>query len=141
MLWIRTSVLLVAFVMAVPGAADAQKKQRDVITREEILKSAMPEGPLFAAIRELRPHMLEMPRGVRSLGGAGTAPLAVYVDRIRQPGVDALAQITANTVAEVRYMDPTRSQNEFGITANGGAIVIKTYVASRVTDSLVKKPR
>ncbi|MEK7400831.1 MAG: hypothetical protein AABZ80_00560 [Gemmatimonadota bacterium] len=128
-------------LMTVPGAARAQKKQRDVITREEILKSSQPASDLLTVIKLLRPHMLEAPRGTRSLGGSYTAPIAIYVDRVRQPDGEALLLIMANTVAEVRYLDANRSQNEYGITANGGAIIIKKYVALSLADSLAKKPQ
>jgi hypothetical protein len=137
----KFALVAVMALASVPGIAQAQKKSRDLITREEILASAQKDGDLFNAIKALRPHMLEMPRGIRSMGGTmGTAPLAVYVDKIRQPGGDVLQQILANTVLEVRYLDPNRSQNEFGITANGGAIVIKKYTGQTVADSLNKKP-
>jgi len=139
---IRTTAIIVAMaLLATPGAASAQKKQRDVLTRDEILKSAQRDGDLYSAIKVLRPHMVELPRGIRSLGGTyGTAPLAVYIDKIRQPGSDVLQQIMANQIEEVRYLDPNRSQNEFGITANGGAIIIKKYASQSVADSLNKKP-
>jgi len=54
-------------------------------------------------------------------------PLAVYVGRIRQTGIDALKSIGAANVAEVRYLDPTAAQNQFGFVATGGALVIKLY--------------
>lgn len=139
--WMRTAVVLAGLAAAMtPEEGLAQKKQRDVITREEILKSARAEADLYDAIKVLRPHFLEPPRGTRSLGGTFTAGLAVYVDRIRQTGVDALPMIMANTVQEVRYLDPTRSQNEYGITANGGAIVVTRHKPSNPLDSLTRKP-
>jgi hypothetical protein len=139
--WIRKiGLLAVLAVVAAPGVASAQKKQRDVITREEILKSAQADGDLFTAIKVLRPHMLETPRGNRSLGGSFTAGLAIYVDKIRQPGGTVLQEMKADAVSEVRYLDPSRSQNEYGITANGGAIVIKRYVQVSLADSLNRKP-
>jgi hypothetical protein len=133
-------VLAAAALAAVPGTAHAQKKSRDIITREEILKSAQANGDLMTAIKALRPHFLEVPRGTRSIGGTGMAPIAIYVDKIRQPDGDVLSQMMANSVAEVRYLDPSRSQNEYGITANGGALVIRKYVPQSVADSLNKKP-
>jgi hypothetical protein len=138
--YIRSLALLVVAALIVgPSAALAQKKSRDVITREEILKSAQKDGDLYTAIKMMRPHMLDTPRGVRSLGGSGTNIIAIYIDKIRQPGPDVLLQMPANTVAEVRYLDPSRSQNEFGITANGGAIIVKRYVAVSLADSLAGK--
>ncbi len=130
--------LALAVLAAAPVAAGAQKKQRDVITRDEILKSSQADGDLYTAIKVLRPHMVEMPRGQRSLGGSFTRPIAVYVDKVRQTGMDAIEAMRADAVAEVRYLDPSRSQNEYGITANGGAIVIKTYVMPNALDSLAK---
>ncbi|HEX7937802.1 MAG TPA: hypothetical protein VF483_02350 [Gemmatimonadaceae bacterium] len=134
------ALLFVAGIAVAPNHARAQKKTRDVITREEILKSAQANGDLMTAIKALRPHFLEAPRGTRSIGGSGMAPIAIYVDKIRQPDGDVLSQMMANSVAEVRYLDPSRSQNEYGITANGGAIVIRKYVPMSVADSLNKKP-
>ena len=134
------ALLVVAAVAIMPGLGHAQKKSRDVITREEILKSGQANGDLMTAIKVLRPHFLEAPRGTRSISGTGMAPIAIYVDKVRQPGGDVLLQMMANAVADVRYLDPSRSQNEYGITANGGAIVIRKYVPMSVADSLNKKP-
>ena len=114
-----------------PEAAAAQKKSRDVITLEEIEKSGQKEQDLFAVIRSLRPHFLEPPRGVRSIGNAMIYPVVVYVDGIRQPGTDALVLLAAKDVREVRYLDPSRSQSEYGANANGGAIVVKTLSAKK----------
>ncbi len=139
--WTRVVALVVAALLADTSAALAQKKSRDVITRAEILKSAQRDGDLFTAIKAMRPHMFEKPRGNRSLSGSYTDLLAIYIDKIRQPGPDALSQLPANTVVEVRYMDPNQAQNEFGVTANGGAIIVKRYVAVGLADSLAgKKP-
>jgi hypothetical protein len=133
------ALIIAAAFLAAPSAALAQKKSRDVITREEILKSAQKDGDLFTAIKMMRPHMLETPRGTRSLGGSYTRVVAVYLDKIRQPGPEVLGEMPANTIAEVRYLDPSRAQNEYGITANGGAIIIKRYVGTSLADSLAGK--
>lgn len=132
-------VLALVLVATVPSAAHAQKKSRDLITRDEVLKSAQVNDNLYVAIKALRPNFLEAPRGVRSLGGSGMGELAIYVDRIRQPGLDALYAMQANTIEEVRYLDPTRSQNEYGITANAGAIVVKLYKGEKADSA--KKPQ
>lgn len=137
---VRTYALLLSVAsLTLPAGVQAQKKQRDLITREEIQKSAQVDGDLYSAIRALRPQFLEPPRGSRTLGNSSMAPLAVYVGKVRQSGMDALQSIMANTVAEVRYLDPARSENEFGITSNGGALIIKLYVAPTPADS-AKKP-
>lgn len=130
---------LAALGLMGPGELQGQKRQRDLIRRDEILASSQKDVDLLKAIAALRPHFLEPPRGIRSFGGSAMAPLAIYVDRTRQSGRDALLLIPANTVAEVRYLEPAQSQNEYGMTANGGAIVVKLYRADK--DATQKPPR
>jgi hypothetical protein len=118
---------VVSLVIA-PSESGAQKKQRDRITRQEILDSPHRDLDLFQVIRSLRPHFLEPPPGVATLGGAyGRAQVAVFVDAVRETGIAALRTLSATHVEEVRYLDATRAENEFGPRANGGALVIKLY--------------
>jgi hypothetical protein len=129
---VRFGLVLAMFAAAwtaVPDTAFAQKKSRDLITQEEIEKSGQKDQDIIAAIRSLRPHFLEGPRGTRTLGSGMIYPLVVVVDGRRQTGLDDLVTMMAKDVKEVRYLDPTRSQNEFGVNANGGAIVVKTISA------------
>lgn len=134
-MFVRTSLKVAlcaaGLMLVVPGDASAQKKSRDVITQEEIEKSGQAEADLFVAIRNLRPHFLEAPRGVRTMGSGMIYPLVVYVNNIKQSGTDALSLIMAKDVKEVRYLDPSRSQGEYGVNANGGAIVVKTLSAKK----------
>ena len=110
-------------------AAAQKKKQRDVITQEEIKDGGQLDRDLGSAIRSLRPHFLAPPRGVRTMGAGMIYPLVLYVDGIRQPDIDALVSVMAKDVREVRYLEPSQSSNAYGITANGGAIVVKTLTA------------
>jgi hypothetical protein len=122
-----------AFMVLAPAESLAQKRQRDRITREEILKSAHSELDVFQVVRSLRPHFLAPPPGVRTLGGANApAPVVVYVDGRRETGIDALRTIMALQVEEVRYLDATQSENEFGPRANGGAVIVKLYRAPKL---------
>ncbi|HEY8175122.1 MAG TPA: hypothetical protein VIF32_05505 [Gemmatimonadaceae bacterium] len=111
-----------------PSQMLGQKRQRDRITRQEILNSAKRDLDLFEVIRSERPHFLEGPRGARSIGGAsGVARLAVFIDGRRESGVDMLKSIAPTTVEEIRYLDPTAAENEYGPTASGGALLIKLF--------------
>lgn len=125
------SIVLAAVALGIaPGDAAAQKKkQRDVITMEEIETGGQLDRDLGSAIRSLRPHFLAPPRGIRTMGAGMIYPLVVYVDGIKQSGTDALVNIMAKDVKEVRYLDPSQSSNAYGTTANGGAIVVKTISA------------
>jgi hypothetical protein len=110
-------------ILVAPGDATAQKK-RDVITRDEIQQSAHKDLDLHRVVRSLRPHFLAPPRGQRTLGMAPPAPVALYVDGSRMGGLDGLQQISAADVDEVRYLEPARAQETYGITVSGGAVLV-----------------
>ena len=126
----RSSIVALAMAMpalaASPEDAHAQRRQRDRITREEILASAHANLDLYQVIRSLRPHFLEPPKGVRSFNAANT-PVALYVDGKRDIGLDALKTMVPARVAEIRYLDPSRSESEYGPVAAGGAVVVKLH--------------
>lgn len=114
-------------VALVPDSASAQKRQRDRITREEIESSPHKNLDAFQMVRSMRPHFLEPPKGVRSFGGSNAPfmPIVLYVDGRKDTGIDALKIMDPLTIEEIRYLDPTRSENEFGPTAANGAVVVK----------------
>lgn len=127
----RTRLVLVGMMLAgaslsvTPGMVEAQKRQRDVITREEIDNSPQKEMDILQVIRSLRPHFLAPPRGVRTLGSSPPAPAVVYVNGNRSGELDALKFILAADVMEVRYFEPAKAQNEFGQDHSGGALAVK----------------
>jgi hypothetical protein len=136
------SALLVvgALIAGTPGDAFAQKKQRDLLTIEEIEKSGQRDLDLLQAIKALRPNFLEMPRGQRTMGGGAIMPIMVVVDG-RRGEEEALSQMRAIDVKEVRYLDPSKAQNEYGINANSGAIVVKTMSAKDKEKKKEDKPK
>ncbi|MEP6621616.1 MAG: hypothetical protein ABJE47_19975 [bacterium] len=117
-------LLVGGFLLAAPQAACAQKKERDMITREELEASAQRDGDLYSAIRSLRPHFLQPPRG--NHGAITSMPTALFVNGAREPNMDALRRMSTSMVKEVRYLDPGKAEMEYGNTASGGAIVVKT---------------
>lgn len=144
---IRTGLVVIATIAALlPSDASAQKRQRDRIQRDEIIASPHRDLDLYQVIRTMRPHFLEGARGVRTMGGGSRppAPLAVYIDRKKDIGVDALKTLPAAQVQEVRYLDPTRSLNEFGPMVNGGAIIVTLYKSrpdTNPSDAVKPAPR
>ncbi|HJU72186.1 MAG TPA: hypothetical protein VJ717_00460 [Gemmatimonadaceae bacterium] len=122
-----TMLVVVAAALVATAPAEAQKRQRDRISREEILESAHRTYDLYQVVRSLRPRFLEPPPGVRSFGNSSAAstPVAVYVDGKRDIGIEALKLIDPQRVEEVRYFDPERANAEFGQIAANGAIVVK----------------
>ncbi|HEX9892637.1 MAG TPA: hypothetical protein VGA78_01885 [Gemmatimonadales bacterium] len=128
MTWARGAVTMMTLAGIWPGGmpeALAQKRQRDLITREELVSSAQKSEDLYQAIRSLRPHFLLPPRGIRTLGAAPPEPTVLYVDGTKQGGLDGLKSILTMHVEEVRYLEPSRAQHEYGFTHSGGAVIVK----------------
>jgi hypothetical protein len=105
--------------------AAAQKRQRDVIAREELAAIDRQGLDVYQAIRSLRPHFLEPPRGVRTMGAYATAPAVLYVDGLRQGEVESLKMMMVANVMEIRYLEPSKAQEEYGMSHSGGALLIK----------------
>lgn len=110
-----------------------QARDRDVITRAELVESAQKNQDLLKAVKSLRSHFLRPPPGVRSMTGNRMAPLQLYVDGIRQAEVESLILIQTIDAEEVRYLEPGKAQDMYGITHNGGAIQVKLYKGPRPT--------
>lgn len=96
---------------------------RNRLTYDEILNSNARQGDLYDAIRSLRPWFFAAPSAT-SRGSMVSMPLAVHFGKLRQGGVETLRSISALSVEEVRYLDPTASLNEFGPRESGGAIIV-----------------
>jgi hypothetical protein len=119
--------LAAGWLLLSPADGLAQKKQRDVITREEILGSGQRDMDLHRAVRSLRPHFLAAPRGQRTMGAAPPAPVALYIDEARSGDVNGLKDVAAVDVQEVRYLEPARAQERYGISHSGGAILVTLF--------------
>jgi len=114
-----------------PAKPRGPQGQRNLLTRDEILESTAHQGDLLNAIHSLRPNFLAAPHGALAGSATASAPIAVYVDRIRQSGLDALRSISASKVVDVRYLDPTTSLNELGPVASGGALLVRMFDPSK----------
>jgi hypothetical protein len=129
-------MVLTGAVIALPSPVAAQKKDRNLITREEILNSAQKDGDLYQAVRSLRPHFLAKPRGQRKMDverggpsgmqvGSSVAPEPlVFINGNRLGETSTLKTILAADVFEVRYLEPAKAQDEYGADANGGAVLV-----------------
>lgn len=106
--------------------AEAQKRQRDVITEQELKPSGDKAQDLYQAVRALRPHFLQPPRGNRSMGSYAREPTVVYVDGLRTGDPESLKMLSSRDVIEVRYLEPSKAQEEFGMSHSAGAILVKT---------------
>jgi len=121
------ALLIPPVIGCAPRAARSSPGDQSVLTREEILNSPLRDRDLLDALRGLRPRFVRTAPGVHSRASTGSLPPAVYVDGVRQPGIEALATIQASYVEEVRYLSPVAAQNELGAAATGGALMITLH--------------
>jgi hypothetical protein len=122
------AMLIAGATLLAPPELSAQKKKRDLITQEELQNSGQRDQDAYSAIRSLRPHFMAPPRGVRTMGGSTAAALVVYVDGMKTD-LQSLRTTPASEVVEVRYLEPAKAEEEYGITHSGGAILVKTSKA------------
>jgi hypothetical protein len=115
-----------AWLLFTPPPAAAQKRDRDLITREEILSSAQKDKDLYQAIRSLRPHFLQGARGTTSVTLAMSPPV-VYVDGGKQGDPSVLKTILASSVEEVRHLSPSQAESDYGVGHDGGALLVKLF--------------
>jgi len=91
-----------------------------LLTETEI--SSLDPPTALDAIRRLRPHYLRTTR----VNGEACDP-RVYLDGLRLVGgIDALRDIPATTVHEIRRLDALDATTRYGTGHQGGAIVITT---------------
>lgn len=128
-------ILAGALSIVLPAEASAQKRQRDLLTRDEIQASPQRDLNLLQALRSLRPKFVQVAPTQTSFGATMVSKAVVYIDGMREENVDELSTIRAGDVDEVRYLDPSQAATEYGPTAGGGALVIKMHKGARVRDT------
>ncbi len=123
---------LAALLLAVPPA-HAQKRDRNVITQEEIVKAGSKSTTQL--IRKLRPIWLSS-RGAAQLqstdptADAGVLnkenAVAVYVDGMRRGTARELDDIPVEQIGELRFYSAEAATTRFGMGNDSGAIEIIT---------------
>jgi hypothetical protein len=137
-------VLAGGIALTLPTAGHAQqldknfKKERDRIVRAELEQPNLADRDLWTAIRSLRPHFLQPPRGASSIRSVGAdvdqrsvglrvdlPKAAVMIDGNKAGDVEILKTLLASQVEEVKYMTPNQAGSEFGLGYEGGLIQVK----------------
>jgi hypothetical protein len=101
-----------------PATRERTQFRSDVLTAAEIENSGRTN--LLDAIQMLRPRYLTTRRA-----HDGRAPV-VYINNLRLGGPDQLATMTAQSVAEVRWLSAIEATTRYGTGHTGGAIVVFT---------------
>ena len=106
-----------------PIAAPPARRDRDLITREELSDPTLRGENVLDVIKTLRPNFLadhgkrsnEDPEGGRvhaSVDGAGVMPL------------DVLKDIRVGAVIEIRYLNDAAAMQKFGGAAHQGPVIL-----------------
>ncbi|MBW3552915.1 MAG: TonB-dependent receptor plug domain-containing protein [Gemmatimonadetes bacterium] len=105
------------------GGADenGSSSSRNVITAEQL--ENMSNQSVYDVVRKLKPTWLQR-RGHVSF--RGNTELLVILDDSQFHDFSLLTSMTAANVEEIRYMDPRKATNKYGIRASGGAILLTT---------------
>jgi len=145
--WLLLTGLVAMPALAQDAKEKAPKRERNRISREELVQGAEKFPDLYEAIRSLRPHFLTANnRGVRTTGvgppaagdpasrsyGTGGSTSAnpqpvVWLDGRKSGDPEVLKGILSRDVEEVRYLGPNEAGIEYGLGHEGGAIVVKRY--------------
>lgn len=115
-------LVLAAGCASAGGGANAAPKRgaRNVITAQEI-QQLTGVSTAYEAVQRLRPQFLNARSTV--LGSGGTV---VYVNGMRRGGVNALQQVAANEVKEIRYISARDATTKYGSGLTQGVIEVTT---------------
>lgn len=92
----------------------------NLITAEQVGNAQA--GSAYEVISRVQPSMLRQRRARAGL--ADEAALVVYVDAVRYGSVDALKNIPASSIEEIRYLSPIEATARYGQGHNGGVILV-----------------
>jgi hypothetical protein len=102
-------------------------RQQDVIPEGEITSRASDAANALQVIQKLRPQMLRG-RGVASpndVTGETSMP-KVYVDNVAYGNVEALSNVNASQVKEIRFINARDATTQWGTGHMGGVILVTT---------------
>jgi hypothetical protein len=105
----------------IPGGARSIR----LIGRGEILAS--PARDAEDLLQRVRPQLL-LPRALRGRGVLAYATPIVYVNDVRQGGIDVLRLVPVSSIAEIIYLPSVEADNALVGLHPAGAIVIRTRV-------------
>lgn len=116
--------LLAIGACSTSGATSGQRRQNDLITRDEIASAGVSNA--LEAVEQLRPHFLR-PRGGVSIRGDGKpSPPQVFVDGLEVGGPEALLQVPASMVLSIQFSPNRDTEARLGSGQYGGVIRVHT---------------
>ena len=113
-------LLLSACASSGTKGSSEQRRDRNVITRDEITRSA--EHSALNLIRSLRPGMLT-DRGKTSIANNDPG-IVVFLNDQRYGDLSSLDGIEVNSIEEIRFIDAAQAQQRYGMGYPQGVILV-----------------
>ena len=109
------------------GTPRGPARSQDVIAQEEIKTRANDATNALQVVQKLRPQMLRS-RGLVSPNDATGAEALprVYVDNVSYGGIDALSNVQASQIKEIRFVNARDATTQWGTGHMGGVILVIT---------------
>ena len=104
-------------------APTRQRKNLDIISREELRDPTIAGTDAMTAIRQLRPAFFRT-RGPQSFSNPNAGLVQISQDYGPLRPVGELSGVDTRSLVEVRYLNANDAQNRFGINANGGPVIV-----------------
>lgn len=117
---IPTILLLLSACASAGAKGTSQRRDRDVITREEI--AASPEHSALNLIRTLRPGML-VDRGKTSIAHQDPG-IVVFLNGQRYGDLSSLDALEVNSIQEIRFLSAAEAQQRYGMGYPQGVILV-----------------
>ena len=144
--FLRTCLVLVACAACSKGGASTRaeptasrqsasttRHDRNVITREELADPTVSGRNVLEVVRSLRPQFLTV-RGTHTLQDTATArkgavdqdagKVHASIDGSKIVSVEELAGLTASSVVEIRFLNPSQAMQRFGGAAREGPVIL-----------------
>ena len=112
---------LVAAACSAPPNPGAAPVDRDLITRDQLLKHHF--LTIYDAVAALHSNWLQE-RGVDSFNTPGK--ITVFMDETNMGGVDALQNITTDAIQYIRFYDAVHATQRWGVGHTQGVIYLST---------------
>jgi len=116
-------VTIAACASAGGGAGGGSGGDPNVLTAAEISSAKAGEASAYEAIQRLRPQFF------RTRGRLGSEPggdVSVSVDGGPLSTLDALRNVPATTVKEIRYLSANDAAQRYGVRAYSGPVILVT---------------
>lgn len=95
--------------------------QHNLVTAADL--APMHAENAYDALSRIRPAFFRS-RDVQTWDHPNPVPVHVYVNGSKREGLDALRQIQADAVQEIRFYEPQDANTRFGTGNNGGVIAV-----------------